>query len=98
MFDSKSNLKIKAMSYFIPVLIRVSIAAMKHHDQKQVGEERAYSVYVSTLYSKIRIETQTGQKPEAGGDAEAMEGCCLLACSSWVAQPAFLENSGPKAQ
>ena len=28
---------------------------------------------------------QTGQN-----DAEAMEGCCSLACSSWLAQPAFL--------
>ena len=25
-----------------------------------------------------------------GTDAEDMEGCCLLACSSWLAQPAFL--------
>ena len=24
------------------VLVRVSIAAMEHHDQKQVGEQRAY--------------------------------------------------------
>ena len=27
---------------------------------------------------------------DTGADAEAMEGCCLLACSSWFAQPAFL--------
>jgi hypothetical protein len=27
---------------------------------------------------------------EAGADAEAVKGCCLLACSSWLAQPAFL--------
>jgi hypothetical protein len=26
----------------------------------------------------------------AGADAEAMEGCCLLACSSWLAQSVFL--------
>ena len=31
---------------------------------------------------------------EAGADAEAMEGCCLLACFSWFAQSAFLQNSG----
>jgi hypothetical protein len=29
---------------------------------------------------------------EAGADAEAMEGCCLLACLSWLAQHAFLYN------
>ena len=28
------------------VLVRVSIAVMKQHDQKQVGEERVYLVYV----------------------------------------------------
>jgi hypothetical protein len=26
---------------------------------------------------------------EAGADAEAMEGCYLLACFTWLAQPAF---------
>lgn len=31
------------------VLVRVSIAAMKHQDQKQVGEEdKAYLVHIST--------------------------------------------------
>ena len=29
--------------------LRVSIAAMKHHDQKQVGEERVHLAYTSTL-------------------------------------------------
>jgi hypothetical protein len=28
------------------VLVRVSIAAMKHHDQKQVREERVYLAYI----------------------------------------------------
>jgi len=35
---------------------------------------------------------------EAGADAEAMEGCCLLACFPWLTQPAFLQNPGPPAQ
>jgi hypothetical protein len=48
--------------------------------KKQIGEERVYSAYNSI--------TQTGQ--EAGADAEAMEGCSLLACFPWVAQPALL--------
>ena len=30
------------------VLVRVSIAAAKHHDQKQVGEERVYWVHAFT--------------------------------------------------
>jgi hypothetical protein len=31
--------------------------------------------------------SQAGQ--EAGADAEAMEGCSLLACFPWLAQPAL---------
>jgi len=39
-----------------------------------------------------------GRSLEAGRDAEAMEECCLLACSLGLALPAFLCNSGPYAQ
>jgi hypothetical protein len=49
--------------------------------KKQVGEERVYSAYNSILLfitKEVRTGTQTGQ--EAGADAEAMEGCSLLAC------------------
>jgi hypothetical protein len=61
--------------------------------RKQVGEERSYSAYTSILLfitKEVRTGTQTGQ--EAGADAEAMEGCYLLACSPWVAQLAFLNK------
>ena len=37
---------------------------------------------------EVRIGTQVGQ--EAGADAEAMEGCSLLACLIWLAQLALL--------
>jgi hypothetical protein len=58
--------------------------------KKQVGEERVYLAYTSILLfiTKVRTGTQAGQ--EAGADAEAMEGCSLLACFSWLAQPALL--------
>jgi hypothetical protein len=59
--------------------------------KKQVGEERVYSAYTSILLfitKEVRTGTQAGQ--EAGADAEAMEGCSLLACLTWLAQPAFL--------
>jgi hypothetical protein len=49
--------------------------------KKQVGEERVYSAYKPILLfitKEVRTGTQTGQ--EAGADAEAMEGCSLLAC------------------
>lgn len=34
----------------------------------------------------------------AGADAGAMEECCLLICSSWLAQPASLSILGPPTQ
>jgi hypothetical protein len=59
--------------------------------KKQIGEERVYSAYTSILLfitKEVRTGTQAGQK--AGADTEAMEGCYLLACSPWLAQPALL--------
>jgi hypothetical protein len=59
--------------------------------KKQVGEGRIYSAYTSILLfitKEFRTGTQAGQ--EAGADAEAMEGCSLLACFPWLAQPALL--------
>jgi hypothetical protein len=60
--------------------------------KEQVGEERVYSAYTSILCcsspKEVRTGTQAGQ--EAGADVEAMEGCSLLACFPWLAQPALL--------
>jgi hypothetical protein len=57
--------------------------------KKQVGEERVYSAYTSMLLF-ITKEVRTGTQTGAGADAEAKEGCSLLACLSWLAQPALL--------
>jgi hypothetical protein len=73
------------------VLLRVSIPGQIIMTKKQVGEERVYSAYTSILLfitKEVRTGTQAGQ--EAGTDAEAMEGCSLLACFSWLAQPTLL--------
>jgi hypothetical protein len=59
--------------------------------KKQVGEKRVYSAYTSTLLfitKEVRTGIEAGQ--EAGADAEAMEGCSLLACFPCLAQPALL--------
>jgi hypothetical protein len=59
--------------------------------KKHFGEERVYSAYNSILLfvnKEVRTGTQAGQ--EAGADAEAMEGCSLLFCFPWLAQPALL--------
>jgi hypothetical protein len=64
---------------------------MKHQDQKQLGEERVYLNDSSTslfTIKEVRIGTQD-RNLEAGADAEAMEGCFLLACSLWLAQLAI---------
>jgi hypothetical protein len=62
--------------------------------KKQVGEKRVFF----SLYFHIAVHHQRksgqeltqGRNLEAGADAEAMEGCYLLACFSWFAQLAFL--------
>jgi hypothetical protein len=46
--------------------------------------------------SKSGQELKQGRNLEARADAEAMEGCYLLACSS--SQPVFLQNPGAPAQ
>ena len=59
--------------------------------KKQVREERVYLAYTSIqlfITKEVRTGTQAGQK--AGADAEAMEGCYLLAFFPWLAQLAFL--------
>ena len=57
--------------------------------KKQVeGRGGRVSAYTSILLFITKEASQAGQ--EAGADAEAMEGCALLACFPWLAQPALL--------
>jgi hypothetical protein len=59
--------------------------------KKQVGEERVYSAYTSILlFITKEVRTGTQEDQEAGADAEAMEGCSLLACFPWLASPGLL--------
>ena len=46
---------------------------------------------------EVRTGTQTGQEPEAGTDAEAMEECWLPGYSHDFVPTAFLQNPGPPA-
>jgi hypothetical protein len=73
------------------VLVRDTIPAQNIMTKKQAGEERVYSAYTSILLfitKEVRTGTYSGKK--AGTDAEAMEGCSLLACFPGLAQPALL--------
>jgi hypothetical protein len=58
---------------------------MKHHDQKQYGEERVYlvSAFMALSYHgrKSGQELKHGRNLETGADAEDVEEGCLLACS-----------------
>ena len=66
---------------------RVSAVLRKHHDQKQLGEERVY--FLLQLSGHIPPLTEV----RAGTQAEAVEECFVLACSPWISQPAFLHSS-----
>jgi len=53
--------------------------------------------YCCPSSKEVRTGTQAGQ--EAGADAEAMEGCYLLACFPWPAQLALTEpRTEPRTQ
>jgi hypothetical protein len=62
--------------------------------KKQVGEERVYAVYTFTLL--FITKGSHDRNLEAGADAEAMEGCCLLACFPWLAQLARTQDYQPR--
>lgn len=51
---------------------------IKHHDQKQIREERVYLAYIFMLLFIIKgiqdRNSKTGQDLETGADAEAMKG------------------------
>jgi hypothetical protein len=74
---------------------------IKQHSQKQFGEERVYFSLQfsdhSPLEKEVKANTQ-GRTMEAGIEAEAMEECCLLTQSPWLAQPAFLQHPRVPAQ
>jgi hypothetical protein len=62
----------------VSVLVRVTIAVMKHHDPKHLGAKGLISLTVS--YNKsaskaVRAEMHKGRNLGAGADAEAMEEC-----------------------
>jgi hypothetical protein len=52
-------------------------------NQKQVGEEGVYLAYsLNSLFIIKEQELKQDRDLKAGADAEAMEECYLLACSS----------------
>jgi hypothetical protein len=59
--------------------------------KKQLGRKGFIQLtlpHCCSSLKEVRTGIQAGQ--EAGADAEAIEGCSLLACFPWLAQPALL--------
>jgi hypothetical protein len=54
------------------------------------GAKNGLHFHIAVYQRKSGQELKQGRNLEARADAEAMEGCCLLACSQQLAQPAFL--------
>ena len=71
------------------VLVRVSIAAMKHQDQKRkLGGKGIFCLHfcITLIHGRESVQAlKQGGNLEAGTDTEVVEGCNLLACSSRLA-------------
>ena len=66
------------------VLVRVTVGAMRYHGPKQAGEEGFAWLTLPQCHfhrKKSGRKLKPDRNLETGADAEAMEGCCLLACS-----------------
>lgn len=77
----------------ITALLKVSAAVIKIHDQKQLGKERVYFSLQFSNYTPSLREVRTGPQSKnlvVRTEGKTSEKCCLLACSLWLAQPAFL--------
>lgn len=67
----------------------LSMAPIKHKDQKQLGEERLYFISIplcSPTSKHVEVGTPS-RNLEAVTEAVAMEKCSLLACFPGFAQP-----------
>jgi hypothetical protein len=76
--------KLEALSRWHCVLDGVCIPVQSIMTKKQVGKERVYSAYTSTLLF-ITEESQDWNSHRTGADAGAMEGCYILTCFPWLA-------------
>jgi hypothetical protein len=62
---------------------------MKHYEQSKL-EKKEFIQLIHPQHSSSWKEVKQDRSLEAGVDAEAVKECYLLACFSWLIQPAFL--------
>jgi hypothetical protein len=55
-----------------------------------LGQSQTLGVDIAILKTMLLMAIPLLPEEKAGADAEAMEGCSLLACLLWLAQPALL--------
>lgn len=78
------------------VLVRVSIAVMKHHDQKQLWEEIVWFTYLELQSTERSQDRNSNQAERKTLKTEAMEESCLLVC--FKTQLAFLQKTCQASQ
>lgn len=82
-----------SLSYIWHDCSRVITAVIKHYSQSNLRRKGFVWLllpYHSLLLKEVNTRTHAVQVLEAGTNAEAMEGCCLLACSNgWLSLFSF---------
>lgn len=73
------------------ILFFYSCDVIKHQDHRQLEEERLFGLHVPII---LHHKGKSGQELKE----EGMEEYCLLVCTSWIAQFAFLYKSGSRVQ
>jgi hypothetical protein len=66
------------------VLVKVTIAAVKHYDESNLGRKGLIQLtlpYHNSSLKKSGRDLKQGRNLEAGANTDSMEGCCLLAYS-----------------
>lgn len=88
MFQAQLNTPRGTDTKYTSIIVRVTVALMKHHDQKQPGKEDVISLAVPQNRSSskaVRAGTHPGQEPMPRRGA-----AYWLAPGGWLAQLAFL--------
>jgi hypothetical protein len=89
--DAKLITGYKLCLLFTVVSVRVSVPAQTSRPRSRLERKGFVQLTFPRCCSspkEVRTGTQAGQ--ETGADAEAMEGCYLLACFPWLAQLGLL--------